>query len=818
MSEPIKKRKRTAMYVPVRVFLQTVAVSALHSRGGPTAFWTPNITLYILGVLSPSALKRQPYPTRHRNHDRSCCSLLTSVDSSCSLCRKRKVRCDRETPCSNCVNSKNANCVYDADAPCSVATRKNTPLRPREEPQHAATPFQAQFSDRQIYDAPAYQHHQQYQMVDRRIPTGLPTPGSTTSIEPESLRSRPFAEVDRFYPRTSSSVASAPSVVAPGASPAVPNSVHIITSLSGPIDVLQDSHRPGHAISRGISHKNRIFGQSHWMNGFVVFRDIIEILEPQMKSSTSILPGIHRAKNLARVIKDSRSPSWPKLPTDDLPPKSMCDRLVEQYFTTVETLYRVLHVPTFQKEYSACWAAESKPTTAFMIQLKLVLGIGAIFHDENCSMRPEITSWIYEAQTWHSNPSFKSKLGIEYLQVGILLLLAREFADVGSELVWISAGTLLREAVYIGLHKDPSRLPRIGVFGSEMRRRIWNTILELNVQFSLVSGGPCLLSLDDFNTAPPGNYNDDDLVKCDDQRANYNIPMSDEKVYTDTSFAIALREALPVRLAVIKFLNDIATSGTYEETLRIDTAIRESYKRLRETLRSFRPNNVRAHDFAIHAIEFIMNRYISSLHIPYFHPSLHEAMYAYSRKAVFDTSLKIWNVGFSKSSTDETQFARLCRCGAGFFRGFTFHASTFLTVELRAQIQEDDGVPRPDLLSIPEEAADLVLRCIEAGETGIKGYILLSVLIAQIDGIKRRLGKEDMQIVLGKAAEGAVERCVPLLERIAGQESRSEDEGEDFNFPTSPFFVGDFMTDWDLVMSDSFNFGTGEGDLSAFLS
>jgi hypothetical protein len=554
------------------------------------------------------------------------------------------------------------------------------------------------------------------------------------------------------------------------------------------------------------------------MNGFVVFRDIIEILEPQMKSSTSMLPGIHRAKKLARVIKDSRSPSWPKLSTDDLPPKTTCDKLIEQYLNTIETLYRVVHVPTFQREYGAYWTDQSKPTTAFIMQLKLVLAIGAIFHDEHCSMRPEITSWIYEAQTWHSNPSFKSKLGINYLQISILLLLAREFADVGSELVWISAGTLLREAVYIGLHKDPSRLPRMGAFESEMRRRIWNTILELNVQFSLISGGPCLISLEDFNTQPPGNYNDDDLVKYNNQTANYDIHASDEGVYTDTSFVIALRRALPARLAVIKFLNDIATSGTYEETLRIDTAVRESYKHLRETLRSFQFNDVRTHNFAIHAIDFIMNRYISSLHIPYFHPSLHEAMYAYSRKAVFDTSLKIWNLGFSKSSTNETQFARLCRCGAGFFRGFMFHASTFLTVELRAQIQEEDGVPRPDLLSIPEEAADLVLRCIEAGETGIKGYILLRVLVAQIDGIKRRLNKEDMQIMLGKAAEEAVERCVPLLERIAGQESRAEGEVGDFNFAMSPNFSDDFMGDWDLVMSDSFNFGIGEGDLSAFLS
>jgi hypothetical protein len=106
---------------------------------------------------------------------------------------------------------------------------------------------------------------------------------------------------------------------------------------------------------------------------------------------------------------------------------------------------------------------------------------------------------------------------------------------------------------------------------------------------------------------------------------------------------------------------------------------------------------------------------------------------------------------------------------------------------------------------------------IEAGETGIKGYLLLRVLIAQIDGIKRRLRKDDMLAVLGRAAEEAVERCLPILERIAGQQSTTDGEVGDFDWQMSPDSVGNFIGDWDLVMSDVFNFGGGGGDLEAFL-
>jgi hypothetical protein len=538
------------------------------------------------------------------------------------------------------------------------------------------------------------------------------------------------------------------------------------------------------------------------------------MLEPQFRGERSTLPAsIHRAKILARVVKSQRSPTWPTPPTLELPSKDICDELVEHYLRTIETLYRILHVPTFRKEYEATWSANAEFSTAFIVQLKLVLAIGAIFYDEDCSLRANATRWIYEAQTWLSSPNFKSRLGIQYLQTSILLLLARELVDVGSELVWISAGALLREAIYIGLHKEPSKLPRMNFFESEMRRRIWNTILEVNLQFSLISGGPCLISLEDFDTQLPGNFDDEQLMVPDSH------PRLDH-VFTQTSPSIALRRTLPSRLAVVKFLNDVGATGTYNETLRIDTALRASYKELRHTLQTFRTNmgTSATPTFSLEAIDFIMHRYISSLHIPYFNPSLHEALYAFSRKAVLDSSLKIWNQACpapasrnpsvtSSETIVEADFTRLCRCGAGFFRAFTFHASSFLIVELRTQLQEEDSVPRPDLLSIPENSANMVLRTIEAGETGIKGYLLHCILLAHIDGIRRRVSREEMPALLGRAAEEAVERCLPILAKIAGQEPIAGSEVEDFDFQVSQ----DFMGDWDLIMSDVFNIEGGEG-------
>ena len=189
---------------------------------------------------------------------------------------------------------------------------------------------------------------------------------------------------------------------------------------------------------------------------------------------------LNKAKVLARVIKSQRSPAWPTPPTRDIPAKHVCDALTDIYLQTIETLHRVVHIPSFKKDYDALWNTTAEPPMGFIILLKLILAIGASMYDENFSLRRDALRWMYEAHTWLSAPSFKSRLGIQYMQISILLIIARDTVDVGSELVWISVGSVLRAAVYIGLHKDPARLSRMTFFEVEMRRRVWNTLLEVS--------------------------------------------------------------------------------------------------------------------------------------------------------------------------------------------------------------------------------------------------------------------------------------------------------------------------------------------------
>jgi hypothetical protein len=640
-------------------------------------------------------------------------------------------------------------------------------------------------------------------------------PSDQTSMDMESMRLR-IQELEERLSQVSTPTSSAPSVTSNSNLNLPWRSRDQVTStLGGTFDVVQESRLFGQAqaVVRSVAHKNRVFGQSHWISSFTLFRDIIEMIEPFMRDDSSkMLFGVQRAKVLARTIKARRAPLWPLVPTTDLPPKHICDVLVDGYLRTIETLYRIVHIPSFRKDYEAAWDPEAQPDTGFMVQLKLILAIGATLYDSTFSMRTEATRWVYEAQSWLMSPAFKSKLGICFIQNNILVLIARELVDVGGELIWISAGAVVRSAVYVGLHKDPAQLRNMSVLDAEMRRRLWNTILEVSLQSSLVSGGPCFIQMNEFDTQPPGNYDDEDLDAVE--------PMSKPSDhYTQSSVAIALRQTFPARLGVVKFLNDLFSSGTYEETLRLDGELRQAYRDVRRKLQSTSGTaQTKPREFELQAVDFVLHRYISSLHVPYFSASLHGAAYAYTRKSVVESSLKLWSLaGSTRVMTSNPSFPyiegdlpRLCRCGSGFFRAFAFQSASLLGVELRALHQEDSISEvniRPDLVNIVDDAADWYLHCIRAGETGIKGYMLLNLLAAQIDALKRDVPKEEIPLILITAAERAEGECLPLLEELA--DCKKPDEEVD------PFVNMDFqqsagyLEDWDTLMADVFNLGSG---------
>lgn len=522
------------------------------------------------------------------------------------------------------------------------------------------------------------------------------------------------------------------------------------------------------------------------------------------QESSIVMASLRRCKQLARAIKTQRAPSWPTPLSNDLPPKPVADELVSCYIRTTERVYRVLHLPSFEQDYDAFWKSSSEPDPAFLVQLKLVLAIGAATYDEPFSMRSSAVKWVYEGHTWLDKPDFKSRLNMQTVQIYILLMLAREAACISEDLMWISAGSLIRFGMQIGLHRDPSRLPKRPTLAAEMRRRIWNTILEIALQSSMNNGGPPLISLHDFDTEPPANFDDEQLMTdvCGENDA-----------YTQTSTAIALRETFAARLAIVKFLNDLTTDGSYEETLRLDNDLRAAKKTLQQTLRKYQSGSDPAiTQFELSTTEIIMQRYITALHIPFFTVSLTDTTFAFSRRTILDASLKMWSSAYASSSVGRVHsiapgrndLPRFIVCASGFLRCAVAAAIFLIALEVRAQVLDEESygpvLVRLDLLAVLEESKQWLLQCIYAGETNVKGYACMCMILAQINGLRRGVGKEELICLLVESAKASQEMCLSLLEDTAKKQSLSVAENRSEDMLSSEF---DQMQEWEDMVSKS---------------
>lgn len=176
-----------------------------------------------------------------------------------------------------------------------------------------------------------------------------------------------------------------------------------------------------------------------------------------------------KCKRLAKTIKTLPSIHQPTPPDvrDCVLQRQQTDQLVGLYLRTFEHVYRVLHLPTFQQEYTQFWHNPQSASTEFVVKLLLVMAIGLVFYEESSnstSLRPFAIQWIHAAQSWLISLFEKSRMNITGLQVQCLLLLARQANAINGDLVWISAGSLLRTAMYMGFHHDPVHLPRMSFF------------------------------------------------------------------------------------------------------------------------------------------------------------------------------------------------------------------------------------------------------------------------------------------------------------------------------------------------------------------
>jgi hypothetical protein len=522
-------------------------------------------------------------------------------------------------------------------------------------------------------------------------------------------------------------------------------------------------------------------------------------------------------KALGRAIKAHRVPAFvfPQV-GQHLPLRQIADGLINYYMRTFETVYRVVHVPTFQAEYERYWEAPSRASPVFVILAQLCMAIGACFFDETYTLRSSAMQWIYEAQIWLISPPEKTKITRMGLQVMCLLRFARQTAGVGADLTWISAGSLIRTAMHMGLHRDPQHIniPNRTLYNTEMRRRLWATVLEIVLQSSIDAGGPPLLSMTDFDTEPPGNFDDSQLVEGGGLGFG---GAKESQVFSQTSVQIAMLRSFHTRLAIAKFVNDFQSSTRYEMALQLSTELAASCQQLRKQLTALPKDELGisgVSGFQLRTAELATHRFFLALHGPMLGSSFTNPAYYFSRKMCMDTSLKLCQLAdllHSRSGSTNSDFDRLVTSAAGPYRTVVFQSVIIIGLELLARKEEERKshglsvtLGGAELRSVLEAALGWTARSIRSGETNCKGHAFFQSILAHIDGLELGLEGKELEDSIEMQAMASFRQCQNIMEMAAGLslgDAADRLPEEDPGFASFDDDLMDFLQDWEELVS-----------------
>lgn len=134
--------------------------------------------------------------------------------------------------------------------------------------------------------------------------------------------------------------------------------------------------------------------------------------EPQAEANGAMLEAAgarRRAKTHGAKLLREPMPSL----CESIPAKSICDQALDGYLRTFEPMFRILHVPSFVREYENYWTQVEPAPNGFLMKLVMVVTIGAVFLRDR-SMANEIKrtarNWIYAVQWWLIGPTVRLRV------------------------------------------------------------------------------------------------------------------------------------------------------------------------------------------------------------------------------------------------------------------------------------------------------------------------------------------------------------------------------------------------------------------------
>lgn len=325
-----------------------------------------------------------------------------------------------------------------------------------------------------------------------------------------------------------------------------------------------------------------------------------------------------------------------------LPPKGDTDALVAIYLNNFEHLHRIVHVPTFSREYMHFWTPGRTryPTMTAMILSMLAVSISAPPQITASSPIPAVhrhksEQWIAAVDDWLRLQSSKHRKLVHY-QVSCLIYIARRMNVVNKKRFWKDTGSLVQDAVTDGLHCNPPLTDTL--FIRELKKRIWFTIRELELQNSFECGLLTLLHNIDSDVEAPVNLADEDYDDTTVHSPIERVP----NYYTESSYQFHSFRSWSLRLEISRrlFGSGVFRIPEYDQVLRYTHEITKAINDLPPW------GLCRAGDkrdpylfLAFSLLEFQLKECLLALHRPYVEKD--DGKYSLSENICYQTSREI---------------------------------------------------------------------------------------------------------------------------------------------------------------------------------
>lgn len=239
---------------------------------------------------------------------------------------------------------------------------------------------------------------------------------------------------------------------------------------------------------------------------------------------------------------------------------------------------------------------------------------------------------------------------IETLMLYIAVeLFSHSDAEIG---IWILLGTMIQLAMHMGYHRDPKHFQSMSPFAGEMRKRVWATIVELDLGISTQMGLPRLIKQWQADTTEPSNLQDSDFYT-----AAMDIPPSrPENDLTPMLYRLVKARMIATTGAIWDFATDTRLY-TYTDVMKMDAKLREMYISIPECLKwhSMAHCILDAPQIIVQKVflEIMFHRARIVLHRRYLHSSPTNKKDGYSQQACLDAALQL--LEYQHMLQEETQ-------------------------------------------------------------------------------------------------------------------------------------------------------------------